>query len=127
MSVEGNARGEGENERDGECVIQYSSHQLSLFGRQRRRREGLVPAAEGVAEAVHFLKALPIALLINAFALRHLVEDGRRRLGVVLHKLHVLQDCERRGRRRKRSDEADRCQNTDLTNGLHIRQGKTDL
>lgn len=50
-----------------------------------------VGAAEGVVEAVHLLEAL-VALLVDALALRHLVEDGRLRLRVVLHELHVLLD-----------------------------------
>lgn len=50
-----------------------------------------VGAAEGVVEAVHLLEAL-VALLVDALALWHLVEDGRLRLRVVLHELHVLLD-----------------------------------
>lgn len=70
------------------------SYQLSLFGRQCWRLQRLVDrvgAAEGVVEAVDLLEAL-VALLVDALALRHLVEDGRLRLGVVLHKLHVLEN-----------------------------------
>lgn len=82
------------------------SYQLPLFGRQRWRLQRLVDrvgAAEGVVEAVHLLEAL-VALLVDALALRHLVEDGRLRLRVVLHELHVLLDC--RGRRWwRRTDE----------------------
>lgn len=55
-----------------------------------------VGAAEGVVEAVHLLKAL-VALLVDALALWHLVEDGRLRLRVVLHELHVLEDWVARG------------------------------
>lgn len=70
------------------------SHQLSLFWWQRRRQQRLVDrvrAAEGVVEAVDLLETL-VALLVDAFALRHLVEDGGLRLGVVLDELHVPKD-----------------------------------
>lgn len=70
------------------------SYQLPLFGRQSGGQHGLVHrvgAAEGVVEAVHLLEAL-VALLVDALALRHLVEHGGLRLRVVLHKLHVLED-----------------------------------
>jgi len=50
-----------------------------------------VGAAEGVVEAVDLLEAL-VALLVDALTLGHLVEHGGLRLGVVLHKLHVLED-----------------------------------
>lgn len=69
-------------------------YQLALLGRQRRRQERLVygvGAAERVVKAIDLLEAL-VALLVDALALRHLVEDGRLRLRVVLDKLHVLQD-----------------------------------
>lgn len=60
-----------------------------------------VGAAERVVEAVHLLEAL-IALLVDALALWHLVEDRRLRLRVVLHKLHVLEDWEMGGGRDER-------------------------
>lgn len=50
-----------------------------------------VGAAEGVVDAVDLLEAL-VALLVDALALRHLVEHGGLRLGVVFDKLHVLED-----------------------------------
>lgn len=50
-----------------------------------------VSAAEGVVEAVDLLEAL-VALFIDAFTLRHLVEHRGLRLGVVFNKLHVLKD-----------------------------------
>lgn len=50
-----------------------------------------VGAAEGVVEAVDFLETL-VALLVDALALRHLVEHRRLWLGVVFHELHVLED-----------------------------------
>lgn len=50
-----------------------------------------VCAAEGVVEAVDLLEAL-VALLVDALALWHLVEDGGLRLRVVFHKLHVLEN-----------------------------------
>lgn len=53
-----------------------------------------VSAAEGVVEAVDLLEAF-VALLVDALALRHLVEDGGLRLGVVFDKLHVLEDWRR--------------------------------
>lgn len=71
------------------------SYQLSLFRWQRRRLYGLVDwvgAAERVVEAVHFLEAF-VSLLVDALALRHLIEHRRLWLGIVLHKLHVLEDC----------------------------------
>lgn len=57
-----------------------------------------VTAAERVVEAVHFLYE-PIALLVDALALRRLVEHGWLRFRVILHKLHVLQDCGLRSKR----------------------------
>lgn len=77
-----------------ETVHAEVSYQLSLFGRQCRRLQRLVDrvgAAEGVVEAVDLLEAL-VALLVDALALRHLVEHRRLRLGVVFHKLHVLEN-----------------------------------
>ena len=79
------------------CV---SSYQLPLLGGQgggQHRLVHRVRAAEGVVEAAHLLEAL-VALLIDALALRHLVEDGGLRLRVVLHKLHVLEDWREEGR-----------------------------
>lgn len=70
------------------------SYQLSLLWWQSRGLHRLVHwvgAAEGVVEAVDLLEAL-VALFIDAFALRHLVEDRGLRLRVVFHKLHVLKD-----------------------------------
>lgn len=52
-----------------------------------------IRAAERVVEAVDLLKAL-VPLLVDALALRHLVEHRRLWLGVVLHKLHVLENWE---------------------------------
>lgn len=70
------------------------SYQLSLLWWQSRGLHRLVHwvgAAEGVVEAVDLLEAL-VALFIDAFALRHLVEDRGLWLRVVFHKLHVLKD-----------------------------------
>lgn len=50
-----------------------------------------VGAAERVIEATDLLETL-VALLVYAFTLRHLVENRRLRLRVVLHKLHVLKN-----------------------------------
>lgn len=52
-----------------------------------------VCAAEGVVEAVRLLEAL-VPLLVDALALRCLVEHGGLRLRVILQKLHVLLDCQ---------------------------------
>lgn len=71
------------------------AHQLPLFGWQCRGWDGLmnrVIAAIRVVEAVDFLEAL-VALLIDALALWHLVENRGLGLRVVFHKLHVLQYC----------------------------------
>lgn len=57
-----------------------------------------VGAAEGVVEAVDLLEAL-VALLVDAFALWHLVENGGLRLRVVFHKLHVLKDWRKERKR----------------------------
>lgn len=51
-----------------------------------------VRAAVGIVEAVNLLKALVPPLLVNTLVLRHLIEDGRLRFRVILHKLHVLED-----------------------------------
>lgn len=70
------------------------SYQLPLFWRQCRRLQRLVDrvgAAERVVEAVHLLEAL-VALLVDALALRHLVEHRWLWLRVVFHELHVLED-----------------------------------
>lgn len=71
-------------------------YQLPLFRGQRWRLYRLVDrirAAERVIEAVDLLKAL-VPLLVDALALWHLVEHRRLWLGVVLHKLHVLENWE---------------------------------
>lgn len=88
------------------CVMQHCCsstmhnskfpYQLPLFWGQRWRLYRLVDrirAAERVIEAVDLLKAL-VPLLVDALALWHLVEHRRLWLGVVLHKLHVLENWE---------------------------------
>lgn len=78
-----------------ELITQWP-YQLPLFRGQRWRLHRLVDrvcAAERVVEAVDLLKAL-VPLLVDALTLRHLVEHRWLWLGVVLHKLHVLENWE---------------------------------
>ncbi len=55
-----------------------------------------VRAAVGIVDAVNLLKALVPPLLVNTLVLRRLIEDGRQRFRVILHKLHVLEDYRER-------------------------------